>query len=84
VVEVDRETGMVEFKEMLTVADVGTVLNPRNLEAQTHGGVLQGMSQARFEKWGFDPRWGVNQNKRFYNTKPFSILDIPEELDFAR
>jgi len=82
-VEVDRETGVVELKEILSIADVGTVLNPRNLEAQTHGGVLQGMSQARFEKWGFDPRWGVNQNKRFYNTKPFSILDIPEELSFA-
>jgi len=82
-VEVDRETGAFEIKELTSIADVGTVLNPRNLEAQTYGGVLQGMSQARFEKWGFDPRWGVNQNKRFYNSKPFSILDVPDQLDFA-
>jgi xanthine dehydrogenase molybdenum-binding subunit len=83
VVDVDRETGVIDVREMTTIADVGTVLNPRSLGAQVHGGVLQGMSQALFEKWGFDPRWGVNQNKRFYTTKPFSILDVPEELDWA-
>ena len=83
VVDVDTETGMIEVKEMLSIVDVGTVLNPRSLGAQTYGGVLQGMSQARFEKWGFDPRWGVNQNKRFYNSKPFSLLDIPDQLDWA-
>jgi len=82
-VEVDRETGQVEIKDVLTVADCGTVLNPRSLAAQVNGGWLQGMSMARFEKWGFDPRWGVNQNKRLYNAKPFSILDIPDEMDFV-
>jgi xanthine dehydrogenase molybdenum-binding subunit len=83
VVEVDRETGVIDIKEWLATADCGTVLNPRSLEAQVYGGSLQGMSQARFEKWSFDPRWGINQNKRFYTVKPFSILDIPEELSFA-
>jgi len=82
-VEVDRETGMMDIKEWLAVADCGVVLNPRSLEAQTYGGGLQGMSQARFEKWAFDPRWGVNQNRRFYTVKPFSMLDIPEAFDFA-
>jgi xanthine dehydrogenase molybdenum-binding subunit len=80
VVEVDRETGVIEVKELLTVADVGTVLNPRSLQAQTNGGVLQGMSAARFEHWAFDPRWGVNQNKGFHSAKPFSMLDVPEQV----
>lgn len=79
-VEVDRETGMIDILDWYTVADVGTVLNPRSLGAQIHGGTLQGMSAARFEHWGFDPRWGVNQNKRFYTTKPFSMLDVPQQL----
>jgi CO/xanthine dehydrogenase Mo-binding subunit len=83
VIELDTETGMFDIKEMLSVADVGTVLNPRNLNAQMGGGVLQGMSHARFEKWGFDRQWGVNQNKRFYTVKPFSILDVPEEMTYA-
>ncbi|MEX1258485.1 MAG: molybdopterin cofactor-binding domain-containing protein [Gemmatimonadota bacterium] len=80
VVEVDRETGVIEVKEMLTVGDVGTILNPRSLNAQINGGVLQGMSAARFEHWAFDPRWGVNQNKGFHSVKPFSILDVPEQM----
>jgi xanthine dehydrogenase molybdenum-binding subunit len=83
VIELDRETGMFDVKEWLSVADCGTVLNPRSLEAQTFAGGLQGMSQARFERWAFDPRWGLNQNRRFYTVKPFSMLDIPEKFDFA-
>jgi CO/xanthine dehydrogenase Mo-binding subunit len=82
-IELDRETGMFDIKEMLCVADCGTVLNPRNLQAQTYGGTLQGMSHARYERWSFDPRWGINSNKRFHTVKPFSILDIPDQLDFA-
>jgi CO/xanthine dehydrogenase Mo-binding subunit len=82
-VEVDRETGEVDILEALTVADCGTVLNPRSLAAQVNGGWLQGMSMARFEKWSFDRQWGVNQNKRLYTAKPFSILDVPDTLDFA-
>jgi CO/xanthine dehydrogenase Mo-binding subunit len=82
-IELDRETGMFDVKEMICVADCGTVLNPRNLQAQTYGGALQGMSHARYEKWSFDPRWGINSNKRFHTVKPFSILDIPDQMDFA-
>jgi xanthine dehydrogenase molybdenum-binding subunit len=82
-VEVDRETGEVEVKELLSTADCGTVLNPRNLAAQVFGGTLQGMSSARFEKWSYDPRWGVNSNKRFHTAKPASILDAPDHVEFA-
>jgi CO/xanthine dehydrogenase Mo-binding subunit len=82
-VEVDHETGMVEVKEVLATTDCGTVLNPRSLAAQLHGGVVQGMSVARFETWAFDPRWGVNKNKRFYTAKPVSILDVPLEMGWG-
>ena len=83
VVEVDTETGVFEVKELLAVADCGTVLNPRSLKAQVAGGVLQGVSMARFEKWGYDLRWGVNQNKRFHTAKPISIMNTPENYEFA-
>lgn len=82
VIELDVETGTFEIKELCTVSDVGTVLNPRGLYAQMSGGVLQGMSQARFERWGFDRQWGVNQNKRLHTVKPFSILDIPDVMTY--
>lgn len=77
VVEVDTETGVIEIKEMVSVGDVGTTLNPRSLAAQTSGGVYQGMSQARFESWAYDRRWGAQQRARLHDVKPFSILDIP-------
>ena len=83
VVEVDRETGEIDVKELLAVADCGTVLHPRSLKAQVSGGLLQGMSQARFEKWGYDLRWGVNQNKRFHTAKPISIMNAPLSYEFA-
>lgn len=83
VVELDRETGAVDLKEFMAVTDAGTVMHPRNLAAQVHGGIIQGASIARFERWAFDPQWGVNANKRFYTAKPTSILDIPTELDFG-
>ncbi len=83
VIEIDQETGEIEVKEVTAVADCGTVLNPRSLKAQVSGGLLQGMSQARFEKWGYDLRWGVNQNKRLHTAKPISIMNGPLEFEFA-
>ena len=83
VVEIDRETGEIDVKELLAVADCGTVLNPRSLKAQTAGGLLQGMSQALYEKWGYDLRWGVNQNKRLHTAKPISIMNSPDSFEFA-
>jgi xanthine dehydrogenase molybdenum-binding subunit len=83
VVEVDVETGQLDIKELVLVADVGRVLNPRSLKAQAHGGVLQGISQAMFEHWAYDLRWGVNQNKRFHTAKPIPIQNIPESFTFA-
>jgi CO/xanthine dehydrogenase Mo-binding subunit len=82
-VEVDTETGLFEVKELVGVADCGTVLNPRNLRAQVLGGLLQGMSQARFERWAYDLRWGVNQNKRLHSAKPISFANVPESFEFA-
>ncbi len=83
VVEVDTETGEIDVKEVTAVADCGTVLNPRSLKGQVAGGMMQGMSQALFEKWGYDLRWGVNQNKRLHTAKPISIMNAPLEFQFA-
>ena len=83
VVEIDVETGEFELLELTAVADCGTVLNPVNLKGQVNGGVNQGISQARFEKWGYDLRWGVNQNKRLHTAKPITIMNTPLDFQFA-
>src|SRR5262249_39864736 len=45
-VEVDLETGRFRVLDFLAVADVGTVLHPRNLGGQIVGGVMMGLGHA--------------------------------------
>jgi carbon-monoxide dehydrogenase large subunit len=54
VVEVDAQTGQVEFVKYLAVDDCGRLLNPMIVEGQVHGGIAQGLSQAMFEEVIYD------------------------------
>jgi carbon-monoxide dehydrogenase large subunit len=49
-VEIDPETGIVEVVKYTMVNDFGTVINPLLVEGQSHGGVVQGIGQALFER----------------------------------
>jgi CO/xanthine dehydrogenase Mo-binding subunit len=49
-VEVDRETGQVQVNRIVTVHDVGTVLNPLSHQGQIEGGVIQGLGYALMEE----------------------------------
>ena len=82
-VEVDADTGEVDMKRYEVVADCGTVMNPRSLGAQLHGGGVQGFGMARSQKWVFDPRWGIPFAHRFYTARPPGILDVPSEMKWA-
>jgi carbon-monoxide dehydrogenase large subunit len=46
VVTVDRDTGVVRLRRLIHVYDVGTVINPRLVEAQLQGGLAQGAGEA--------------------------------------
>jgi hypothetical protein len=48
-VEIDPATGAVEIVAYAVVDDVGTVINPKTLKGQIHGGVAQGAGQALME-----------------------------------
>ncbi|WP_435348640.1 xanthine dehydrogenase family protein molybdopterin-binding subunit [Haloarchaeobius sp. HRN-SO-5] len=54
VVEIDPETGDVEFERYLAVDDVGNQVNPTIVEGQLHGGIVQGISQALWEDVVYD------------------------------
>jgi xanthine dehydrogenase molybdenum-binding subunit len=82
-IELDVETGHVDIKEYVAVTDCGTVVHPRSLGAQLHGGGVQGFGLARSQKWVFDPKWGVPFAKRFYTARPPGILDVPREMKWA-
>ncbi|MCH8745070.1 MAG: xanthine dehydrogenase family protein molybdopterin-binding subunit [Chloroflexi bacterium] len=49
-VEVDLETGQVKVNKIVTVHDVGTVLNPLAHQGQIEGGVIQGLGYALMEE----------------------------------
>ena len=83
VVEVDTETGSVEIKEYLGVADCGTILHPRSLGAQILGGSIQGMGVAMSQRWVYDPKWGTPFAKRLYTARPPGILDVPMDMKWA-
>jgi CO/xanthine dehydrogenase Mo-binding subunit len=53
-VEVDRDTGMVEILKYFVVDDCGTRLNPGNVEGMLHGAIAQGVGAALLEEYVYD------------------------------
>ena len=82
-VEVDVETGGYQILDLTAVIDCGTVLHPRVLGGQLWGGIMLGMSHATGMRFVYDQHFGVPLAKRFYNSKPPSILDIPARRQWA-
>ncbi len=54
VVEIDTETGEVQVLTYVAVDDCGRVLNHYLAEAQIHGSLAQGISQALYEEMSYD------------------------------
>jgi xanthine dehydrogenase molybdenum-binding subunit len=79
-VEVDVDTGKVELVDFLSVADVGTVVNPRSLHGQINGGICLGIAHALCQKLVYDPQYGLSLARRFHYNKPLSILDVPVHM----
>jgi CO/xanthine dehydrogenase Mo-binding subunit len=79
-VEVDVETGKVHLVDFLSVADVGSVVNPRSLHGQINGGVCLGIAHALCQKLVYDPQYGLSLARRFHYNKPLTILDIPVDM----
>jgi carbon-monoxide dehydrogenase large subunit len=53
-VAVDPETGELELERYVAVDDCGMQVNPQLVEGQVHGGVAQGIGQARSEQAAYD------------------------------
>ena len=51
---VDPDTGLVAVTGYAAIQDVGHALNPAEVEAQVHGGVLQGLGRALGEQLSWD------------------------------
>ncbi|MBT7266386.1 MAG: xanthine dehydrogenase family protein molybdopterin-binding subunit [Rhodospirillaceae bacterium] len=56
--EVDPDTGGVEFKRYIAVTDVGNAINPNQVDGQVQGGVVQALGQVLSENITYDAESG--------------------------
>lgn len=76
VVEVDIHSGRFKILRYVTAEDVGTMINPEIVEAQVQGGVVQGLSNAMFEEFVYDPN-GQQLTSTFESYKLATAMDVP-------
>jgi len=74
-VEVDRETGKVDVKQMWTAHDCGTVINPKGVEGQLAGSIQMGLGYALSEQ--FVMQDGKTLNTNFLDYKMPTAMDMP-------
>jgi CO/xanthine dehydrogenase Mo-binding subunit len=74
-VEVDRETGQVRLKRIVTAHDIGTVVNPITHQGQIEGGLIQAMGQAMSERIVL--KNGAVITAHLGDYKLPTIMDIP-------
>jgi CO/xanthine dehydrogenase Mo-binding subunit len=77
-VEVDDETGEVDITKVVTVNDVGKVINWDGCEGQAYGGAYMGVGRGRTEEVVHDARTGIMLNGNLLNYKIPTLMDIGE------
>ena len=75
-VEVDTVTGEVQVLGMWAVHDVGRAINPRGVEGQIEGGIVQGLGQALMEDYQLKD--GHTTTHGFAKYILPTALDIPQ------
>jgi carbon-monoxide dehydrogenase large subunit len=75
--EIDPESGAIALAGYWVVDDVGTVINPMVVEGQVHGGLVQGIGQALFERCTYDPETGQLVSGSFLDYAIPRADDLP-------
>ncbi|MEP0941656.1 MAG: xanthine dehydrogenase family protein molybdopterin-binding subunit [Rhizobiaceae bacterium] len=75
--EVDPETGVTELIRLVSIDDVGTVVNPMLLEGQLVGGIVQGIGQALLEDVVYEPDTGQLLSGSFMDYAMPRAADVP-------
>jgi CO/xanthine dehydrogenase Mo-binding subunit len=76
---VDLETGEIRLEKYVTVADVGTAINPLQAEAQDEGAAIQGLGHTLFESLVYENGQPLNANLVDYRVPRFT--DLPRHFD---
>lgn len=75
-VSVDQSTGAIKLEKITIVADVGTVVNPRNAQAQLEGAALMGASLGLYEQATMSN--GGMEQTNFDLYTPMRMGQVPE------
>ena len=76
-IEVDTDTGEVAINKLVTVNDVGKIVDPDGCNAQQYGGAFMGIGFGLTEEVVHDPTSGVNLNDDLINYKWLTMNDLP-------
>jgi xanthine dehydrogenase YagR molybdenum-binding subunit len=76
-VAVDTETGVVKVERVVAVHDCGRPINPKLIESQIFGGVIQGVSYALYEERQLDDATGVQLNANIDQYKIVGARETP-------
>jgi carbon-monoxide dehydrogenase large subunit len=79
VLEIDRETGKMRVRKIALAVDAGRAINPRLVEGQITGGLLQGLATVLYEDMRFDEE-GRLLNPTFTDYKIPTSKDVPDEV----
>ena len=77
VVSVDSETGEFDVEQFVMVHDCGTPVNPKLIEGQVRGGLVQGLGAALAEELRYDPETGQLVNGSMLDYFAPSACDVP-------
>lgn len=77
VVWADEETGEFSVEKLVMVHDCGTPVNPKLIEGQVRGGLVQGLGAALGEELRYDPETGQLMNGTMMDYFAPSACDIP-------
>jgi nicotinate dehydrogenase subunit B len=75
-VTVDRKTGRVRVNRVVAAADAGQIINPKGLEMQIEGGIIQSASWTLKEAVGFDRARVTSRDWESYPILTFP--DVPK------
>lgn len=75
-VDVDPGTGEVEVVDVAICEDLGKVMNPKLVEGQAQGGIVQGLGEVLLEEYTYDDD-GILDNDTLIDYHPPTTEDVP-------
>jgi carbon-monoxide dehydrogenase large subunit len=77
IVEIDGDTGDISLQKLVAVDDCGTVINPKLVEGQVVGSIMQGIGQALYEEVVYD-EYGQPLMSSLMDYSVPTVAELPE------